>query len=108
MIPVTSNVNSSIILYCIFKLFVRGSGVFFQHIAHSHLGIYELGRKVFFNFFPEEIYVNIDYVRLGIKIYVPDIEGYIDPRHHFILIPDKIFQELKFFCRRGGYSCLPG
>src|SRR6185437_1456141 len=49
---------------------------------------------------PEKIHVDIDDIRLGIEIDIPYIDGDIDPGDHLVLIPDKVFQELKFLGRQ--------
>src|SRR6185312_16492924 len=104
MIPVTNRVKSSIILYRIFK----SSGGFFQHIAHPYLGIDEFGRKVLFDLLSQEIHVDIDHVRLGIEVDVPDIEGDIDPGNDLVLVADKVFQQLEFLSSQGDIATFAG
>src|SRR5258708_34840724 len=93
--------------YFIADLQVGSLGAFFQHITHSHLGINELGRKVFFNFFPKEIDVHVDDIRFGIEVYVPDIHGNVDAGDDLVLIADEIFQQLEFLCCEGDIPAFP-
>src|SRR5688572_20817544 len=58
----------------------------------------KLWLKVLIYFVPDIIYINVNHIGICVKVYIPDIDGYIGPGNHFILISQQEFKQLELFC----------
>ena len=53
--------------------------LFLKHISHSYAGVDKFYRGVLINFLSQNIYIYINNIGPGIKIYIPDFFRYISP-----------------------------
>jgi hypothetical protein len=54
------------------------------------------GFKILIQFFTQEVYINVNYIGLCIKINIPNIQGNICTGYHPVLIAYQVFEQLKF------------